>query len=377
VGDNPHAMRILFVSHYALPHLGGIEVVIDALARRMTARGHEVTHVAGGTGEDLRDFRAPPYRVVRVPAINVVERRLGIPVPILGPALWRVLGDEIAAADVVHAHGVLYQACNVALRMARRRGHRGRVVTEHVGSVPYDSRAVAAVQRAAMATVGRATARAAQAIVTLNERVGAEMATLAPEVRRVEIANGVDFERFHAAPKELRARPRILFAGRMVEKKGLPLVLDAARRLGDAVDVVLAGPGNPGALPPNVRHAGAMPQDELARLYAECDLFLLPSRGEGFPLTAQEAMASGLPVILGNDPAYRTMLDGSGDAATLVPLDVDAVVAAVRALLGRDLRELGAQAAHFARERFGWDAAVDRHLALYDDIVNGATDRGR
>ena len=35
------------------------------------------------------------------------------------------------------------------------------------------------------------------------------------------------------------------------------------------------------------------------------DAFLLPSHGEGFPVTAQEAMASGLPVFLSDDPGYR------------------------------------------------------------------------
>src|SRR5689334_15716183 len=38
-------MRILFLSNYALPHLGGIEVVVDAMARELSARGHEVRHV--------------------------------------------------------------------------------------------------------------------------------------------------------------------------------------------------------------------------------------------------------------------------------------------------------------------------------------------
>ena len=40
------SLRILFVSHYALPHLGGIEVVVDALARELATRGHSVVHVA-------------------------------------------------------------------------------------------------------------------------------------------------------------------------------------------------------------------------------------------------------------------------------------------------------------------------------------------
>jgi hypothetical protein len=38
-------MRILFVSHPALPHMGGIEVVVDALASELAGRGHEITQL--------------------------------------------------------------------------------------------------------------------------------------------------------------------------------------------------------------------------------------------------------------------------------------------------------------------------------------------
>ena len=39
-------MRILFVSHYATPHIGGVETVIRSLRRELRRRGHEVRHVA-------------------------------------------------------------------------------------------------------------------------------------------------------------------------------------------------------------------------------------------------------------------------------------------------------------------------------------------
>ena len=39
-------MRILFVSHYAAPHIGGIESVIMQLRRELQDRGHDVVHVA-------------------------------------------------------------------------------------------------------------------------------------------------------------------------------------------------------------------------------------------------------------------------------------------------------------------------------------------
>ena len=90
--------RILLLSHYALPHLGGIEVVVDALARELGRAGHEVVHVASDgrrQGETVPEPTA--YRVIRVPASNLLER-LGVPYPVFGPRLLGVLRREVAAA---------------------------------------------------------------------------------------------------------------------------------------------------------------------------------------------------------------------------------------------------------------------------------------
>src|SRR6266571_4686597 len=157
-------MRIVQISHYALPHIGGIEVVVDQLARALRSRGHEVTHIASAAG---RDEGAPAW--------NILETTFGIPLPIFAPSslrimLWRAIID----ADVVHAHGMLYGSSRLALALAKRRGI-ARVLTEHVGFVPYGSSIINAIERAAIATLGRRAAARAQTIVTLNPSVAEQM----------------------------------------------------------------------------------------------------------------------------------------------------------------------------------------------------------
>lgn len=375
-------MKIVLVSHYALPHVGGVEMAVHELASRLRARGHDVVHVASDAtgGADLDD--PPPYGVVRVPAWNALEARAGIPYPLFAPVgLRRALRNAVKGADVVHAHGFLYPGTVAGFAAARGRLRPVRVLTEHVGHVAYANRAVDAAERIAITTLGRACARAADGIVVYNDRVEAELRALAPAVPVTHIGNGVDTSRFRPAEPDERAalrrelgwddRPRLLFVGRPVAKKGINVVFAAASALGDACELVLAGPGHPDLPPPaGTRVVGEQPPAQIARLLRAADVLLLPSRGEGFPLIVQEAMASGLPVVLADDPGYRTALDGAGEGVRLAAKEAEPVTAAVRELLAdADARATaGREAADFARRAFSWDRAVDEHERLYERL---------
>src|SRR5207248_3481763 len=150
----------------------------------------------------------------------------------------------------------------------------------------------------------------------------------------------------------------------LVAKKGVHLALDAARH-GD-FELVVVGPGNlPAGAPSNVTALGALPPARVAELYRAADAFLLPSRGEGFPLTVQEAMASGLPVVLSDDPGYRSSLEGAGAGATQVPLDGARIAEVIESLDPG----AGAAAAEHARRTFSWHVAADAHERLYAELL--------
>jgi D-inositol-3-phosphate glycosyltransferase len=370
-------LRILLTSHYGLPHLGGIETVVDALARELAARGHEVTHVASDSRRNGEERRPEPteYEVLRVPALNSLEARADVPYPLFSPRLVPLLRRQVARADVVHAHGFLYMPTPVALGLAR---DSARVLTEHVGTVGWESRPLTLAERAAVATLGRACARRAHALVALNGKVEAELRRLAPGRPVERIVNGIDSDLYRPAePGErdrLRAelgwdsRPRALFVGRLVEKKGVGLAIEAAAKAG--AELVLVGPGEPPRpLPGHVELLGAQSPERVRELYRAADVFLLPSRGEGFPLTAQEALASGLPVVLPEDPSYEDYVAGAGPGARLAQPSADAVGGALRALLDGDLEAAGRAARAHAVAAFSWQRAADEHERLYERLM--------
>jgi D-inositol-3-phosphate glycosyltransferase len=375
-------MRILFTSHYALPHLGGIETVVDELARALVRRGHAVTHVAAAAlpAEHPSSDEPRPYRLLRVPAANFLEAMADVPYPLFSPRLFPLLRREVAAADVVHAHGYLYMSGLAALWLARRRGVPVRVLTEHVGHVDYDSAILDGAERAAIASLGRASARLAEGIVVLNENVESALRMLAPGRRVERIFNGVDTERYRPADLEERRalreglgwdqRPRALFVGRLVAKKGIDLAIAAAQQAGARLAVV--GPGRlPAGTPPGVELLGAQPPHRVQELYRAADAFLLPSRGEGFPITAQEALASGLPVVLCDDPAYAPYLDGAGRAARVAPPNPVELAAALSEVLGATDDGVRAAAREHAFRTFSWERAAHQHEELYRSLASG------
>jgi D-inositol-3-phosphate glycosyltransferase len=225
-------VRVLLVSHYAPPHVGGLEAVVDALATGLVGLGHEVTVVSSTAG--LRDglgvprSRPPRYRMIYVPAWNkFFEVRLAIPYPLFAPSLLTVLRREVTRADVVHVHGFLFQSTLVAQALARRAPNRPvTVLTEHVGHVPYENRLVDRIEAAAIGTLGRWSARSADAVVVFNAAVRDTIARLAPTTSISWIDNAVDTDFFRPASAseraDLRSRfgwddhPRVLFGGRAV-----------------------------------------------------------------------------------------------------------------------------------------------------------------
>jgi glycosyltransferase involved in cell wall biosynthesis len=88
-------------------------------------------------------------------------------------------------------------------------------------------------------------------------------------------------------------------------------------------------------------------------------------------VTVQEAMASGLPVVMTNDPSYARYLDGAGDGVSLVPPAPTEIARTLEALLGdRDGLAAAGRAGHqHARAAFTWEQSAQRHERLYEGLL--------
>jgi glycosyltransferase involved in cell wall biosynthesis len=190
--------------------------------------------------------------------------------------------------------------------------------------------------------------------------------------------NAVDTARFSpgAPPADLERRlpprPRILTVSRLNARegyKGVDVVLRALRDVRASYVVVGAGSDVPRLerlardLGVPAHFHGRATDEELPDLYRACDVYVMPSRGEGFGYVFLEALATGLPVVSGN-------VDGSGEALAdgalglmVDPGDPTAVAEAMRAHLeGRsppELRDVARLRAEVER-RFGRTTHAER-----------------
>lgn len=311
---------VLLVTHYYAAHGGGVEVVASEIATRLASEGWTIVWLAS-------DCDSPPSDAAGLTAIpsacfNFLERWIGVPWPIWRLSALLTLWRQVGNADVIHLHDALYPGNLAAAMFAALRG-KPTVVTQHVGDVPYRSGLLRLLHRTANRTLTRLVLRGAFQVLFVSPAVRTEMARYCRFRRSTMLVpNGVDpavYETSDAAELvKLRdqagrdsKRMLCLFVGRFVEKKGLPLVLELARSL-PGVDWVVAGAGqlDPGySSRGNVEIVRGARHLQLAALYRQADLLVLPSVGEGFPLVVQEALSCGTAVLISTQTA-----DGSPES---------------------------------------------------------------
>jgi glycosyltransferase involved in cell wall biosynthesis len=373
-------VRVLIVSSYFPPHVGGVEVVAERQAQQLAGAGHDVVVATSRPDRGhAPDERRDGYRVLRLPVRNGIEERFGIPYPLVGPAFVGALRRLVRWSEVVHVHDVLYQPSQTAALLADRL-RRPLFATQHVGPVNHPHPLVRRVEHLVGTVAGRYVWSRAQRVVAYNPMVAAHLtARGVPRERVVHSSIGVDTDRFRPGPAEagLRAElglptdtPLVLFVGRLVDKKGYR---HAVQAVGPGHHVVLVGSGRPAvSAPPGATFLGPLPQDRLLTLYRSATVLLLPSTGEVFPLVAQEAMACGLPVVLTDAPGYaayrpdRRLLRLVPPEPTLLRREVEAVVA------DPVLRtEMAGYVRQFALTHFAAGRGDHTHVTLYDPSTRG------
>ena len=179
------------------------------------------------------------------------------------------------------------------------------------------------------------------------------------------------------------SRLNLLFLGRLDRQKGFDILLDAASRLSIGVHFHVVGSSvrefdaAAQAVPANMTLYGWQSRDVAASFIAASDAVVMPSRWEGLPLVALEAMRAGKPILASDRSAMPEIVTDDVNGRLFPIVDGAALANLIRELSSDDLRRWGAA----GRTRFEQEFTVERQSAeildLYTKVLAGIEARAR
>ena len=184
------------------------------------------------------------------------------------------------------------------------------------------------------------------------------------------IPNGVDRKKFSVERFAYQGPIRLLCVGRLIERKGHRDLIEAGRRLiksGFQIRCQFVGTGDAeeeyktlieeAGLESVFEFSGYVPRERMPQIYASADVFVLPSYNEGMSISALEAMAAGLPLILSKTGGTDVLVVEGRNGFRFEPGDVDSLYTCIlRMIQNKELaREMGYESQRYSA-MFSWDA---------------------
>ncbi|MHA4870319.1 glycosyltransferase family 4 protein [Duganella sp. PWIR1] len=248
------------------------------------------------------------------------------------------------AFDLVHAHSTFAGA---ALRTMWWPGGRPPLVYCAHGWA-FDRRA-AGWKLALVAWAERLLALRCESIVCISEHDRrSALARGLPAAKLLTIRNGIGEQGPVAGEVAWPAsRLRILFAGRFDYQKGVDVFFGAMRELGPEYAAIAIGDAALGDFEltrqaDNVRQTGWLSRQAVQAHLQSCDVFVIPSRWEGFGLAALEALRAGKAVIASRVGGLQELVEDGGNGYLIAPDSVPELVAALRRCTADGAAAMGA-----------------------------------
>ncbi|MGD0450152.1 MAG: glycosyltransferase family 4 protein [Candidatus Bathyarchaeia archaeon] len=381
--------KLCIVTHTFLPHVGGIEKVVNEQSKRLLKKNFEPIVVTNRIG-------TPKHYVVDGVSVECYESlntgfRLGIPYSIPTVPSFGTFLKAVKSSKIVHAHGHPYLTSLIAAKLAKRYD-KPFVLTQHNTFIKYEN-FFDKVERLNDLAVGKETLKEADKIITVSNATRDYVLSLGAKPKKVEVMyNGVDLERFRPLTgkrEEMRKKLEIpqnskvvITVRRLVFKNGIDTLMECANvvvKKDPNIIFLVVGKGPDQitvqmraqqlGIENNFRLTGFVKDEDLPFYYNAADFFVLPSKsGEGLPLVALEAMACGLPVI-------ATDVGGINEVLTekwgrLVPANQPELLAeAVLEFANEDFSSRRRELRAFVEEKFSWYKNVERLVEIYEELI--------
>jgi glycosyltransferase involved in cell wall biosynthesis len=403
-------MRVLMVSQFFAPVIGGEERMVETMSTELSRRGHEVAVATLQTG-DLPANEL--HREVRVHRIGSAAQRIRglyseaarphappLPDPLLMRNLLAVIRRE--RPQIIHGHNWLAQSLMPIKRLSRSPlvlslhdyslicATRRFVYANQPCSGPGPIKCVTCASQHYGRVKGTSVALGTRAMRPLAfstvemflpvsevvarhtglREMGAAWQVLPDFLSEESLTDAAE------PPEGLPEDGFTLFVGDLTRDKGVEVLLDAYAKLPDVPPLVLIGRSlSPRLSPPpaNVVVLGPRPHAEVMASWRRCGVGVVPSiTEEPFGLAALEAMAAGRPVVAADHGGLREMVSDGESGLLVAPADVAALRGALRRLHSdRELRERMGRAGLECARRFTPAVVVPQLEDVYGRVISG------
>lgn len=358
-------MNIAILGTKGVPGHHGVEVVVDSLVPHLVALGHSITVY----GYDSYTKPSENYFGARVKTVPGSSRKN---LEMISHMWNAALDARRERYDIVHIHST--DPCLLAWLLRPR---CGIVATSH--GQAYLRKKWSPAARTMSKIAERMFIRCPQAITCVSRpltefyraRYGRNVAF---------IPNGIVFREAPAATSLARwgLSPRgFIFssAGRVERTKGLSTLVDAYRRSGTDLPLVIAGGGSAtdtayfdelkAEKPAGVNFVGFLTGDDYYALYAHARLFVFPSEYEAMSMTLLEGLSYGVPTIYSDIPENETVAGGL--AFPFKVSDPDSLAERMRYVLshGEEAAALAKNARETVRKNHDWGAIARQYHEIY------------
>jgi len=338
------SMKILMVQHRFPPAIGGSERHTYLLSKGLIKKGHDVVIYTTNslTNEDVLSLpffkrEAEKPNLSRKEEVeNIKVNRFDIAFRYWSfnwiPEMFKKLKATAHEFDIIHAHGYHITSSLAGCYYAKK-CKKPFILTAHDLIIPDDLPTDAKLfKKIYDKTFGRYLLKNSTRLIALTEDQIQQYAERGGDVSKIRIIpNGIELDKYRNAKTnpDIIAKYGIddvdkvlLFVGRIDEYKGVQDIIEALPAISveyTDIKLVVVGRdyGYKGELEKlrdklNVRDkvifAGSVPEKELIELYKRADIFVFPSKMEGFGIVLLEAMASGTLCIAYSIPSVRKII---------------------------------------------------------------------
>lgn len=350
-------MKILQISPYFPPHLGGVEYHVKALADGLTSRGHQVS-VASSCGRCKTEL-------IRIPSIDL----LFAPLPLKLPEL---------SADIYHSH-VPSPSLAFSLRKASPQVvtyHNDVVVPGRINGFRFPRWFGSSIEWLNRKVV-KPILDEAEIVIATTRSYAETSPVLKDYLHKLRVVpNAVDMSSYHP----LREKENyVLYAGRLLDYKGIESLLSAMREVQRREDLrlVLVGDGydrrrleeRAKKLGVKAEFKGRLERRKLIQILTRAEMLVLPTanRLEAFGIVLLEAMACETPVLAFDTPGVNEVAWQGGRTFS----DTAELADSIMELHGNEYlrRSLGRRGRKAVEEKYSWARVLNEIEAVYQEVA--------